>query len=99
MTIAEICPCVNVACPNHGQCDRCNSRHTRLGNLTYCSFYTTLPLLQKAIAADPESPASAVLREMVDQRLAAYAGLTQKNGLSEEGQADLRKKVAEYSDY
>ena len=33
MTIAEICPCVNVGCPNHGQCDKCISRHARLGTL------------------------------------------------------------------
>ncbi len=99
MSIAEICPCVNVGCPNHGQCDKCISRHTRLGSLNYCSLYTILPVLQKAIAADPRSPAAAVLREVVDRRLEVNAGLMQKNGLTEEKQADLRKKVAEYSDY
>ena len=51
MTIAEICPCVNVGCPNHGQCDKCISRHMRLGTLNYCSLYTLLPVLEKAIAA------------------------------------------------
>ena len=69
MSIAEICPCVNAGCPNHGQCDKCISRHVRLGNLNFCSFSTILPVLQRAIAADPESPAADVLREVVDDRL------------------------------
>lgn len=99
MTIAEICPCVNVGCPNHGQCEKCISRHMRLGTLNYCSFYTLLPVLQKAIAADSESPAADVLRGITDHRLEVNAELAKKNGLSEEKLADLRKKVAEYSDY
>mgnify|MGYP001051264560 CR=1 FL=1 len=99
MSIAEICPCVNVGCPNHGQCEKCISRHVRLGNLNYCSFCTLLPVLQKAIGADPESPAADVLREVVDDRLKAIDDLRRKNGLSGEMQAELFKKVAEYSDY
>ncbi|MBN1152611.1 MAG: hypothetical protein JXA58_05310 [Dehalococcoidia bacterium] len=99
MTIAEICPCVNVGCLNHGQCDKCISRHARLGTLNYCSLYTILPVLQQAIAADPESPAAEVLRGITERRLEVNSGLAQKNGLSEETLADLRKKVAEYSDY
>jgi len=99
VTIAEICPCVNVGCPNHGQCEKCISRHMRLGTLNYCSFYTLLPVLQKAIAADSESPAADVLRGITDHRLEVNAELAKKNGLSEEKLADLRKKVAEYSDY
>lgn len=99
MSIAEICPCVNVGCPNHGQCEKCISRHVRLGSLNYCSFYTLLPVLQRAIAADPESPAADVLREVVDDRLKAMNDLAQKTCLSEETQADLLQKVAEYSDY
>ncbi|MFW6056733.1 MAG: hypothetical protein ACOC9B_05440 [Chloroflexota bacterium] len=99
MSIAEICPCVNVGCPNHGDCEKCISRHVRLGNLNYCSFRTLLPVLQKAIAADPQSPAADVLREVVDDRLKAIDDLARKNNLSEETQAGLLKNVAEYSDY
>jgi ribosome-binding protein aMBF1 (putative translation factor) len=99
VSIAEICPCVNAGCPNHGQCDKCISRHVRLGNLNFCSFSTILPVLQRAIAADPESPAADVLREVVDDRLKAINDLRRKNGLSEETVADLLKKVADYSDY
>jgi len=71
----------------------------RLGTLNYCSFYTLLPVLQKAIAADPESPAADVLREVVDERLKGMDDLARKNNLSEESRSDLRRKVAEYSDY
>ena len=99
MTIAEICPCVNVGCPNHGKCDQCISRHMRLGTLNYCSLYTILPVLQKAIEADPESPAADVLRGIVDKRLEVNAELAEKNGLLDENLEDLRKQVAEYSDY
>ena len=99
MTIAEICPCVNVGCPNHGQCDKCISRHMRLGTLNYCSLYTILPVLQEAIAADPESPAAAVIRGIVDKRLELNAELAKKNDLSEENLEELRKRMTEYSDY
>jgi len=99
VTIAEICPCVNVGCPNHGQCDKCISRHMRLGTLNYCSLYTLLPVLQEAIDADPESPAADVIRGIVDKRLEVNAELASKNGLTDEELEDLRKKVAEYSDY
>ncbi len=99
MSIAEICPCVNVTCPNHGDCVKCTSRHLRLGTLNYCSLYTVLPVLQEAIAADPDSPAASILRVIVDRRLEANAELMKKHGLSEEKQAELRRKVADYSDY
>jgi hypothetical protein len=62
-------------------------------------MYTILPVLQQAIAADPESPAAEVLRGITERRLEVNAELAQKNGLSEETLAELRKKVAEYSDY
>jgi len=58
-----------------------------------------LPVLEKAIAADPESPTATDLRELIDRRLDGNAGLMKKHGLSEDKQAALRKKVAEYSDF
>lgn len=99
MSIAEICPCVNLTCPNHGDCAKCTSRHVRLGTLNYCSFLTVLPILQEAIEADPESPAASIVRGIVDDRLAGNAELMRKHGLSEDRQADLLKKVADYTDY
>ncbi len=56
-------------------------------------------MLQRAIAAAPESPAAEVLRGITVRRLEVNAELAQKNGLSEETPAGLRKKVAEYGDY
>lgn len=99
MSIGQDCPCVNVTCPNHGDCARCISRHARIGTLNYCSLYTVLPVLQQAIEADPESPAAAVLRGIVDRRLEVNAELMRKHGLTEAGQEERRKKVADYSDY
>ena len=99
MSIGEHCPCVNVTCPNRGDCAKCISRHVRLGTLNYCSFCTVLPVLQEAIGVDPESPAANTLRGIVDRRLEANAELMKKHGLSEEKQAELRRKVADYSDY
>ena len=92
-------PRVNDGCPNREQYDRRISRHIRLGTLNYCSLYTLLSVLQQAIAADPESPAADVLRGITERRLEVNAELAQKNGLSEETRASLRKKVAKYSDY
>ena len=99
MSIGEQCPCVNITCPNHGDCAKCTSRHVRLGNLNYCAFYTVLPVLQEAIAFDPEAPAAHTLRAIVDRRLEGNAELEKKHGLSEEKQAEMRRKVADYSDY
>ena len=99
MSIGEQCPCVNITCPNHGDCAKCTSRHVRLGTLNYCSFYTVLPVLQEAIAFDPESPAASTLRGIVDRRLEGNAELEKRHGLSAEKQADMRRKVADYSDY
>ncbi|MBN1857564.1 MAG: hypothetical protein JW846_11525 [Dehalococcoidia bacterium] len=99
MSIGEQCPCVNITCPNHGDCAKCTSRHVRLGNLNYCAFYTVLPVLQEAIAADPDSPAASILRGMVDGRLEGMEQLMTRHGLSEEKQAEMHRKVADYSDY
>jgi hypothetical protein len=99
VSIGEICPCVNLTCPNHGDCVKCTSRHVRLGNLNYCAFYTVLPVLQEAIAVDPESPAASILRGIVDRRLEGMAELMKRHDLSEESRAQLLRKVAEYSDY
>lgn len=99
MSIGENCPCVNAICPNHGDCARCISRHVRIGTLNYCSLYTVLPALQQAIQANPDSPAASALRGIVDHRLEVNAELMRKHGLTEEGQVERRRKVADYSDY
>jgi hypothetical protein len=99
MNMQEICPCVNIDCPNHGNCENCTSRHLRKGSLNYCGFYTVLPELQGAIKASPDSPTSQKLAAMIDNRLETYAKLTAKHGLTEKGQEQLLKKVADYSAY
>ena len=99
MEMKEICPCVNLDCPNHGNCENCTSRHLNKGFLNYCAFYTVLPELQEAIAASPESQTARKLASMIENRLETYGKLTEKHGLSKEGQERLLRKVADYSDY
>ena len=99
MKMTDICPCVKLDCPNHGKCENCTSRHLNKGNLNYCGFYTFLPELQKVIAAAPDSQTAQKLDSMIKNRLEIYDKLIKKHGLSEEGQEQLLKKVADYSDY
>ena len=99
MDMKEICPCPNLKCPNHGFCDKCNSRHLRGNFLNCCSFYTILPTLQEAIDASPESPTAKKLATLVGDRLQAYEKLREKHGISKESQEQLLKGMAEYSDY
>ena len=99
MDMKEICPCVNIDCPNHGNCEKCTSRHLRKGSLNYCAFYTVLPELREAIKASPESPTAQKLSAMIENRLGTYGKLTAKHGLNEKGQKQLLKKVANFSDY
>jgi hypothetical protein len=93
------CPCPNLNCPNHGYCDKCNSRHTRIGHLNYCAFNTILPTLKGVINEDPESPAAKKLDTLIGAQLQAYEKLMSENNLTQESQDRLLKKVAEYSDY
>jgi len=34
--INENCPCKNVNCPNHGNCEACRANHHGRGSLTSC---------------------------------------------------------------
>lgn len=99
MEMKEICPCVKVDCPNHGNCEKCTSRHLKNRSLNYCAFYSVLADLQEAIAASPESPTAKKLAFMTESRLATYEKLMEKYGLSKEGQEKLLKEVADFSDY
>jgi hypothetical protein len=99
MDMKAICPCPNLACPNHGYCDKCTSRHTRLGYLNYCAFQTLLPAIQKVIDGNPDSPAAKDLKGLIGAQLGAYEGLMETHGLSKENQDKLLKKVAEFSEY
>ena len=99
MEMKDICPCVNLDCPNHGNCEKCTSRHLNNGYTNYCSFYTILPLLQQAVAESPESPTARKLSAMIETRLASYAKLMGKHCLSQEGQDKLLKEVANFSDF
>ncbi|MCP4217625.1 MAG: hypothetical protein GY765_23485 [bacterium] len=93
------CPCPNLNCPNHGNCEDCTSRHLKKGALTYCSFHTILPSLQKVMAEDPGSPTAKKLGALLKSPLQAYQTLMEKHGLSQEHQDNLLKMAAEYSDY
>jgi len=99
MEIKEICPCVNLNCPNHGKCENCTSRHLKRGYLNYCGFQTILPALQEAIEASPESTSAQKLADLVEKTQAAYARHMDKHGLTREGNDALLKKMADFSDY
>ncbi len=99
MDIKEICPCVNLDCPNHGKCENCTSRHLKRGYLNYCAFHTILPVLQEAIDASPESPSARKLAALVEKTQATYARLRDKHGLSLEENDALLKQMADFSDY
>lgn len=97
MEMKEICPCPNADCPNHGYCDKCISRHLRMGYLNFCSFHTVLPALKDAIALSPDSPTAKKLQGMIDMQQQAYTKLMEKHGITAEKQSELLKMVAEYS--
>lgn len=99
MNMKEICPCPNLKCPNHGNCQNCTSRHTRLGNLNYCAFQTIMPKIEQVISETSDSGTIQKLEGLIRPQLQAYESLMNKHGLSKEHQAELLKKVTEYSDY
>ena len=99
MDMKEICPCHNLDCPNHGICEKCISRHLRIGSLNYCSFHTVLPTLQEAIDTSPESPTAKKLASMIGNAQEIYGNLMEKHGLSKERQERLLKMVTDFSDY
>lgn len=93
----EHCPCPNPHCPNHGDCARCNSRHTRQGYLSYCAFHTILPLIQQAITAAPESPTAQILEAKISHQLQAYEKLRCQFGVTQEQSDQCLEKVKAYS--
>ena len=99
MNMKAICPCPKLSCPNHGYCDKCTSRHVRLGFLNYCAFHTLLPTMKQVMEGAPESPTSQKLNDLIQAQLQAYDQLMDEHGLSQEGQNRLLKQIAEYSDH
>ena len=99
MDMKEICPCPNLNCPNHGDCEKCTSRHLRKGFLNYCGFHTLLPTIKQVIDNDPESPTAKKLDALIGAQLSAYEKLMKDHRLSQESQDRLLKKVAEFSDH
>ena len=97
MNIEEICPCPNMDCPNHGNCEDCTSRHLRLGNLNFCAFQNVLPALVEAIDAAPESETARKLQTFIDNKQQAYTKLMDKHDLSVEEQNNKLKLMAEFS--
>ena len=99
MTQQSICPCPNLSCPNHGHCDRCTSRHARLGYLNYCAFHTILPTVRQVIAEDPESKAAKKLDALIAPQLEAYRRLMEAHQVSRDDQDRLFESVKAYSDH
>ena len=99
MDVKEICPCVNLECPNHGICEKCTSRHLRLGFLNFCGFHTILPFLQEAIDASPESPTAKKLADLISKTSGTYDKLREKHGISKKDKAELLEKMTDFSDY
>jgi hypothetical protein len=99
INMKEICPCPKINCPNHGNCEKCNSRHVRLGFLNYCAFYTILPAIKQVIGDSPESSTAQKLNSLIAGQLQAYEKLMETHDLSQENQDRLLKKVSEFCDY
>ena len=99
MDVKEICPCVNVECPNHGYCEKCTSRHLNKGFLNFCGFHTILPFLQEAIDASPDSPTAQKLLDLIQKTSGTYDKLMEKHGISEEDKGRLLEKMTDFSDY
>lgn len=99
MDMKQICPCPKLSCPNHGYCEKCISRHLRLGFLNYCAFHTILPTIKQVIDDDPESHTAKKLDGLIHAQLQAYEKLMDEHGLSQEGQNILLKKVSKHSDH
>ena len=95
----ELCPCPNLECPNHGNCQNCTSRHARLGSLNYCAFQTILPKIEQWIAECSDVETTQKMEGLIKPPLQIYDKLMGKHGLSKENQAELLKKVSHYSDY
>ena len=95
MDMTAICPCPNAECPNHGYCDKCVSRHLKMGYLNFCGFETVVPVLEDAIRESPDSPTAVKLRQLIDGTRAVYAKLMEKNGITPEKQAELIASVKE----
>jgi hypothetical protein len=85
--------------PDHGYCDKCTSRHVRLGFLNYCAFQTLLPAINQVIEETPASETAQKLDGLMDAQLQAYEKLMNEHSLTQEGQLKLLKKVAAYSDH
>jgi hypothetical protein len=94
MEMKDIFPCLTLDCPNHGNCEKCTSRHLKKKSLNYCAFYTGLLDFQDAIAASPESPTAKRLASMIDKKIETFGKRMEKHGRSQKEQ-----EVANFSDY
>jgi len=97
LSVPEICPCPKLDCPNHGYCDRCTSRHVRLGFLSYCAFHTILPTIRKAIEETPDSETGRKIGALMDAQVHAYERLYDKHDIRHEDRQELLRKVSQHS--
>ena len=99
MTKNNPCPCPNLDCPNHGNCENCSSRHLKKGTLNYCGFYAILPKLEEAVKLAPDSKTAIQLNHLIEKQMASYNALIEQHNLSDESQDEIREKKAEFSDH
>ena len=79
----QACPCPNLACERRGYCCQCTASHLSHKSLNACGFYSIKDFLLEAVAASPDSPNAAVLKQFVEKREAGYAKRRTEHGLSE----------------
>ena len=94
----ETCPCPKLACPNHGLCDQCASAHAKKGKVNYCGYIAIRASLAQAIEADPDSAAGQKIAELLESHEQAYAGLREKNNISDEQQEAKEQAMIDYID-
>jgi hypothetical protein len=97
MQTTNICPCPNLECPNHGDCENCTSRHLRIRSLNYCAFYSILNELEGVINAEPDSLSAQMIRKRIERQTNTYLRNMKEHGLSEENRHALRMEKTKLS--
>lgn len=95
----NVCPCPNLKCPIHGNCENCTSRHLRIGSLNYCAFYSILPELLEAIKVSPESKSAKVIRHRVKRQTNTYLSHMKQHFISEANLSQLRMEKIKVSEH
>lgn len=95
----NICPCPNLDCPNHGDCEKCTSRHLRLKTLNYCAFYSILGELEAAVNASPDTEAARIIKNRIDRQTKVYIKCKSKYEITENQLNELRIRKSKLSEH